>query len=123
MAKQYPSSLALIVSSKPYEQRVARANIDLALAAAALDFELRVYFSGRSIFQLAAERKVENALLPAGYRAWAALPGLAEVSIYVEQRWLDFCVANAVKLLLPVEALDSSGMKRSWRNCRHVMVL
>jgi sulfur relay (sulfurtransferase) DsrF/TusC family protein len=126
MVTQPHSSLALIVSSKPYEQRVARANIDLALAAAALDFELRVYFSGSSIFQLAAERQTRNAMLPAGYRAWAALPGLAglaEVLIYVEQRWLDICIARGVELSMPLEALNSSGMKRSWRNCRHVMVI
>jgi sulfur relay (sulfurtransferase) DsrF/TusC family protein len=123
MVTQPHSSLAIIVSSKPYEQRVARANIDLALAAAALDFELRVYFSGSSIFQLAAERQTENAMLPAGYRAWAALPDLAEVRIYVERRWLDICIARGVELSMPVEALNSSGMKRSWRNCQHVMVI
>ena len=123
MVTQPHSSLAFIVSSKPYEQRVARANIDLALAAAALDIEVRVYFSGSSIFQLAAERHTEIALLPAGYRAWTALPSLAEVRIYVEQRWLDICIAMGVELSTPVEALNSSGMKRSWRNCRHVMVI
>jgi sulfur relay (sulfurtransferase) DsrF/TusC family protein len=123
MAAQFHSSLALIVKSQPYEHRVARANIDLALAAAALDFEIQVYFAGSSILQIVAERNTGDAMLPPGYRAWAALPDLAETSFYAEQGWLDFCAGNGVKLLLPVEALSSSRMKQAWRNCRHVMVL
>jgi sulfur relay (sulfurtransferase) DsrF/TusC family protein len=123
MVAQSHCSLALIVNSQPYEHRVARANIDLALAAAAFDFEIQVYFTGSSILQLGAERNTGGAMLPPGYRAWAALPELAETSFYAEQGWLDFCVDNGVKLLMPVEALSSSRMKQAWRNCRHVMVL
>jgi len=123
MAANSHSSLALIVSSPPYQNRVARADIDIALAAAALDFELQVYFSGHSIFQLAADRKTTGAMLPAGYRAWASLPDLAEVKIYAEQRWMDFCTSNRLELVMPVEALSPARMKQAWRNCRHVLVL
>jgi len=117
------ASLALIVASPPYQHRVARADIDFALAAAALDFELLVFFSGSSIMQLAAERSTGNAMLPAGYRAWAALPDLAEVRVYADRQWLEFCAASGIDLVMPVEALSASRMKQAWRNCRHVMVL
>lgn len=116
-------SLGLIVSRRPYQQRVARADIDLALAAAALDFELRVYFLGRSLMQIAASRDPGEAMLPAGYRAWAALQDLAPTRFFAEPRWLEFCAENGLVLLSPPEALDADGMKSHWRDCRHVMVV
>lgn len=123
MARQSASSLALIVRSQPYGQRVARANIDLALSAAALDFDLRLYFQGSSILQLASGQNTAGALLPAGYRAWAALPGLADTNVYADSTWLEFCVENEIDLVMPVEALSTVAMKKDWRNCSHVMVI
>ena len=123
MPAQAHSGLALIVNSPPYQKRVARADIDVALAAAALDFELHVYFSGRSVIQLATRRNATGALLPAGYRAWASLPDLTEARVYAEQRWVDFCEESGLELIMPVEALSLSRMKQDWRKCRHVMVL
>jgi sulfur relay (sulfurtransferase) DsrF/TusC family protein len=117
------SSLALIVQSAPYRDRVARSDVDIALAAAALDFDIRIYFQGYSVMQLAARRNASKALLPKGYRAWAALPDLAGARIFAEQKWLDLCLAAGLELVLPVESLGAAEMKRSWRTCDHVLVL
>jgi len=117
------ASLALIVQAAPYRRRVARSDVDIALAAAALDFNIRVYFQGWSVMQLAARRNAAKALLPDGYRAWAALPDLADARIFAERKWLDFCHAAELGLILPVEALGGAEMKRSWRDCDHVLVL
>lgn len=117
------SSLALLVHSSPFENRVARADLDLALAAAALDFEIQVYFFGDSILQLATERNSTDALLPAGYRAWSALPDLAETMVYAEKEWLDSCTARGIKLVMDVKGLDPCGMAGNWRQARHVLVL
>jgi len=123
MSENPNSTLALIVQSMPYENRVARANIDLALAAAAMDFELHVYFSGAAIMQLALERDVTGAMLSAGYRAWAALPELAATFIYGERSWLDYCQQKDIELVMPVRGLSPSGMKSAWRRHAHAMVL
>jgi len=123
MSGQRGSSLALFVTGRPYHNRVARADIDIALAAAALDFNLQIYFSGAAIMQLAAERNSADAQLPGGYRAWAALPDLAEAAIYVEQEWLEFCSARGIELVLPVGALSPAAMQRAWRGCDHALVL
>jgi len=117
------ASLALIVQGAPYRRRVARSDLDMALAAAALDFNIRVYFPGHSVMQLAARRDVLKALLPKGYRAWATLPELAGARIFADRKWLDFCLAAELELILPVEALGEAEMKRSWRGCDHVLVL
>ena len=117
------SSLALLVHASPFENRVARADLDLALAAAALDFEIQVYFFGDSILQLASERNSTDALLPGGYRAWSALPDLAETVVYAEKGWLDSCTARGIKLVMDVKGLDHCGMAKNWRRASHVLVL
>lgn len=117
------SSLALLVHASPFENRVARADLDLALAAAALDFEIQVYFFGDSILQLATERNSVDALLPGGYRAWSALPDLAETVVYAEKEWLDSCTARGISLVMGVEGLDPCGMAKNWRRSQHVLVL
>ena len=115
--------LALLVRGRPYRQRAARADLDLALAAAALDFDLDLYFLGVAVLQVAAGRDGAAALLPAGYRAWAALPELTGVRAYAERAWLERCARDSIDLLLPVQALDAAGMKARWRECRHVLLL
>lgn len=117
------SSLALLVHTSPFEKRVARADLDLALAAAALDFEIQVYFFGDSIMQLATDRNSIDALLPGGYRAWSALPDLADTVVYAEKKWLDSCAARGIKLVMDVKGLDPCGMAKNWRQARHVLVL
>jgi sulfur relay (sulfurtransferase) DsrF/TusC family protein len=123
MSSGSSSSLALIIQRAPYRDRVARADIDIALAAAALDFQIRIYFLGLSVLQV-AERDIDpEAMLPKGYRAWTSLPDLADTRVFAERRWLDFCQAGGIELLMPVEALEETEMRRSWRSCKHVLAL
>jgi sulfur relay (sulfurtransferase) DsrF/TusC family protein len=117
------ASLALIVRGHPWRHRAARADLDLALAAAAMDFGLEVYFLGGALMQLAADRDSEAAMLPPGYRAWAALPDLAEVRYYAESEWLKRCEHAAIELILPVQALSADKMQAGWRRCRHALVV
>jgi hypothetical protein len=72
---------------------------------------------------VAAGRDGAAALLPAGYRAWAALPELTALRAYAERAWLERCARDSIDLLLPVQALDAAGMKARWRECRHVLLL
>jgi sulfur relay (sulfurtransferase) DsrF/TusC family protein len=123
MSRKPQSSIALIVRGRPYDHRAARADLDLALAAMALDFELEVYFQGGSIMQLASERNPAAAGLPGGYRAWSALEDLGDVRIYAEQAWLDRCEGSGIHLVTQVAALSAADMRQSWRRCKHVMVV
>ena len=115
--------LALIVRGLPYGRRAPRADLDLALAAAALDFELEVYFIGASLLQLAAERDGSAARLPPGYRAWAALPDLSEVRMFGELEWVQRCEQGGIALEAPVEGLDPDRMRSRWRACRQAWVV
>jgi sulfur relay (sulfurtransferase) DsrF/TusC family protein len=115
--------LALLIRGRPYRQRAARADLDFALAAATLDFDLDLYFIGVALLQLAARRDGTAALLPAGYRAWAALPELTRLRAYAERAWLERCARDSIDLLLPVQALDAVEMRARWRQCRHALLL
>lgn len=116
-------SLALIIQNAPYRNRVARADIDFALAAATLDFDIRVYLPGLASMQLVTRRNAAEASLPAGYRAWAALRDLAKTRLFIEQRWFDLCQVRGLELLAQVEPMSAVTMRRSWRTCDHVLVL
>jgi sulfur relay (sulfurtransferase) DsrF/TusC family protein len=122
MGSRADRRLALIVRGAPYGRRAPRADLDLALAAAALDFELEIYFIGESLLQLAAERDGAAAYLPPGYRAWAALPDLCEVRMFAESEWVQRCERSGITLAVPVEGLDPDRMRSSWRTCRQALV-
>lgn len=115
--------LALLVRGRPYGHRAARTDLDMALAAAALDFDLDVFFLEGALLQLAAGHDGPVALLPAGYRAWAALPGLTGLRVYAEPAWIERCQRDSIDLLLPVEPLSAAEMTEGWRRCRHALLL
>jgi len=123
MAHAGKQSLALIVRDPPFAQRAARADLDVALAAAALDFRLEIFFLGKAVMQLAHERDCHAAMLPVGYRAWAALPELAEVRMYAEPAWLERCERRMIPLLLRLEPLSTAEMSVRWRRCQQVMMI
>lgn len=123
MAQPGKASLALIVRDPPFAQRAARADLDVALAASAIDFRLEIFFLGEAVMQLALERDGQAAMLPAGYRAWAALPELAEARMYAETAWLECCERRMIPLLVPVEPLSTAAMSARWRRCQHVMMI
>lgn len=116
-------SFGLLVTSGPYRSRESRAEIDLALAALTLDYRLEIYFSGDAVLQLAEPRDSAEAQLPAGYRAWSALPDLGDVQLFAESGWLSRCERRGIRLCLPVEGLGHTRMKRHWRECDRVLVL
>lgn len=115
--------LALLVRTGPYRSREPRAEADLALAALTLDFDVEIFFTGDSIMQLAEDKAGAGANLPAGYKAWSALPDLGSVQVFAQSEWLDRCQRLGIGLILPVEGLGLAGMKQRWRRCDHVMVL
>jgi sulfur relay (sulfurtransferase) DsrF/TusC family protein len=114
--------LSLLVRNHAYRRRAARADLDTALAAAALDLDVEVYFLGRSVLQLAVDRDPAPALLPVGYRGWTALPEMADARIFADREWLQRCARDGIELALPVEALGAAEMARRWRDSDRVLL-
>ena len=113
----------MLVRDRPFRRRAARADLDTALAAAALDFDLELYFLGAAVLQLAEGREPSAALLPPGHRGWSALPELAEVRAYAHADWLQRCAEEGIALVLPVKELDPAAMAERWRVCDRALLL
>ena len=123
MPRRDPTRLGLVVRAAPYARRAPRADLDLALAGAALDFELEVFFLGPALLQLAADREVVAAQLPSGLRGWSALPALAEASLFAERDWLKRCERSGIELTAPVTAMAADEMRRGWGRCSQGLVV
>lgn len=115
--------LALLVRTGAYSSRESRAEADVALAALSLDFDVEIYFTGDAILQLAEDKAAAGAGLPAGYKAWSALPDLGSVQVFAESSWVGRCQRLGIGLILPVAGLGMASMKQRWRRCDHVVVL
>jgi sulfur relay (sulfurtransferase) DsrF/TusC family protein len=126
MSAQAPFRLGLVVRSSSYVQRSARSQLDVALLAATLDYDLRLYFVGAAVLQLVPRGDINPALLAAGYRAWASLPGLfeqAELQAFAEPTWLEQLQANNLQACLPLRASTAQQMRDDWAACDRMLVL
>ncbi|MEJ8568436.1 hypothetical protein [Elongatibacter sediminis] len=117
------NSVAMIVRTRPYRQRSARTQLDVALLAAAVECPLRLYFLGAAALQLASAREVGAAQLPAGYRAWASLPELTALHAFVEPDWIDWLQRHGDGPVIDVNPMQTEHMRSDWRACRRVLVL
>jgi sulfur relay (sulfurtransferase) DsrF/TusC family protein len=115
--------LALIVRTRPHRHRETRAELDFALAAAAMDCKVEVYFMSGALLQLASVMDSAKALLPGGYPAWAAVPDLSETRFYADESSLQRFRDDGLKWIHPVEALDADTMRQRWRRCDRVVVI
>lgn len=126
MSPHAPFRLGLIVRSTSYLQRSARTQLDVALLAATLDCDLRLYFIGAAVLQLIPKGDTRPALLPAGHRAWASLPELfdkATLQTFVEPAWLEQLQANNVHSCLHLQASSPQEMRQDWTACDRLLVL
>lgn len=112
-----------MVRSGPYQQRSARSQLDVALVAAALEQHVRLYFLGAAVLQLQSERELSVAHLPAGYRAWASLPGLTDVAAFAEPIWIERLAAHQIKTVLWPEPMTRQQMRADWQDCQRMLVL
>ncbi len=126
MSRQKPFTLGLLIRSTPYAQRSPRTQLDVALLAATLDFELRLFFNGASVMQLVPRRSAAAAQLPPAYRAWGSLPDLleaADLKAYAEPAWLERLQLRQLHPCLPLRASTFAEMRHEWEACDRVMVL
>lgn len=115
--------LGLVVRAAPFTSRSARDDLDVALAAATLEIPLEVFFLGYGVWQTAAERSVQAALLPGGLAGWAALADLTEARYFAEAGLCWRMREAGVDTTVQVEPLDGVEMAERWRSCSRVLVM
>jgi len=100
-------SLLLLVRHSPYGSSLARASIDVALAAAAFDQAVSLLFVGDGVLQLLPEQQTEQQ----GVRNQGKL--LASLPLYdIEQVYVDAEAAQRYQLDLNTAPLNTQALDR-----------
>lgn len=115
--------LGLLIRSGPWCGRSSRDQLDIALAAAALGFELELFFMGAGVLQLLADRDGRQAGLPPGHKAWASLTDLAPTRAWVEQGRFEQIQAAGVGWLMTVQAAEAGAMLVRQAQCDRLLVI
>ena len=116
-------AIGLVVRQRPYAQRSPRAQLDVALASAALDQSLEVYFLGEAIEQLSGSKRPERAGLPRGLKGWAALPDLVELRCFADGEAKLLRDHGDLELSLAVEFLSDEALSGRLSKCRHLIAV
>ena len=112
-----------MVRHAPYAQRSARAQLDVALAAATLELPLEVYFLGDGVWQIASGRDSDTALLPRGLKGWGALAELTDVRYFATSEVVAQLRELGVDTVVEPEALNPDAMRQRWQDCDKVLTL
>lgn len=123
MSARDGNGIGLLIRSGPFTGRSARDQLDLALTAATLDFELNLFFTGAGIQQLLPDHDPHGAGLPRGSKGWASLPALTRVRAWVSAESLQGLGATPAELLLDVQPLTRAEMALLLAACRRVLVV
>ena len=121
MSATNDKSLLLLIRHSPYGSSLARASIDVALAAAAFDQAISLLFVGDGVLQLLPEQQTERQ----GVRNLGKL--LASLPLYdIEQVYVDAEAARRYQLdlntaPLKAQALDREAMSRLLLTHDHLM--
>ena len=97
--------------------------MDIALAAATLDYELELFFIGRGALQLLGTHDPTAAHLPRGSRGWKSLPGLTGVKAWIEPGVAATLDQPGQSLLLPAQELAPSLMAERLAACSRAWVV
>ena len=115
--------IGLVIRSGPFQGRSARDQLDVALAAASLGFELELFFTEEGILQLVADRDAQAGGLPGGHKGWKALPGLTSVTAWAAERVLSSHVDASTNFMLEVKPASQSQMAGRLADCEHCLVV
>ena len=121
MAETQNKRLLLLIRHSPYGSSLARASIDVALAAAAFDQAVSLLFIGDGVLQLLPEQETQAQ----GVRNLGKL--LASLPLYdIEQVFVDAEAAERYKLDLattpvPTQALDDKAVAQLLLSHDHLL--
>ena len=115
--------LGLLVRQPPWGGRSGRDQLDLAMAAAALEIELELFFIGDGVLQLLDQRQPLAAQLPSTHLGWRALSELTRVQAYAQSGFLSAPLEDEARLLPGLQFLDTGAMHALQGRCDRVLVL
>jgi tRNA 2-thiouridine synthesizing protein C len=105
-------SLLLLIRHSPYGSSLARASIDVALAAAAFDQAVSLLFVGDGVLQLLPEHQTEQQGVRNLGKLLASLPLYDIEQVYVDAQGAARHQLDLNTTVVTAKALDSEAMSR-----------
>lgn len=114
-------SLLVIARHGPYSSGLARASLDLVLAAAAFEQDVNFLFLGDGVQQLRADQDGQLLGTKTLARQLAALPMYDVETVYADAQAAERLGVNTDTAPLPVAALDTQAMSALIGAADHVL--
>lgn len=114
--------LGLVINRAPDTDRGLREHLDMALAAAALEWPLCLVFIGDGLRQLLAQAEPAQAALPSGLKAWLSLEELTTVRWMALTDELAALDEAGVQWLRRPDAVDREVLRDGLTQCDRVWV-
>ena len=121
--KEFEKVVGLVIRSAPGTGPSSRDQLDVALSAASLGYELELFFTSQGIQQLVAGADDLPGGFPIGHKGWKALSGLTDVLAWADPSTLAFLGESGNHLLLSVEPLNPCDFARRLDRCDHALVI
>jgi len=116
-------SLLIVVRRSPYGSSLARASLDVALAAAAFEQPISLLFMGDGVLQLMAEQESQAIGVKNIGRLLASLPLYDIESVYVDGEAATRYGIDLANAPVATQALDGPGIHRLMAGCDHLLGL
>ncbi|MEJ2533872.1 MAG: sulfurtransferase complex subunit TusC [Halioglobus sp.] len=114
-------TLLVIVRQSPYGSSLARASLDTALAAAALDQPVSLLFLGDGVLQLLPDQHSEAIGVKNIGRLLGSLPLYDIESVYIDAGAAARYQLDTKDLVLPVKPVDPAAVRRLINDCDNVI--
>lgn len=113
--------VGLLIRSAPVDGPFSRQQLDIALSAASLGYELELFFVGSGAMQIAGAASSHDE--PGGHKGWKALPGLSRVSAWMSETSLEKLKKAGLEPMLDVKVAEPAQMAERLSRCRQAMVV
>jgi tRNA 2-thiouridine synthesizing protein C len=114
-------SLLIVIRRSPYGSSLARASLDVALAAAAFEQPLNLLFMGDGVLQLMAEQDSQAIGVKNIGRLLASLPLYDIERVYVDGEAATRYGIDLGNAPVAAQALDGPGMRQLMVGCDHLL--
>lgn len=114
-------TLLVIVRQPPYGSSLARASLDTALAAAALELPVSLLFMGDGVLQLLPDQHSESIGVKNIGRLLGSLPLYDIESVYIDAGAAARFQIETSDLVLPAKPMDPAAMRGLINDCDHVI--
>lgn len=121
MVNSGKKSLLVIIRHAPYGSSLARASLDVALAAAAFEQTVALLFLGDGVLQLLPQQDSQSIGRKNMGRQLASLPLYDIENVYVDAAAATSYQLDLADAPVPTLPLDGAGMHQLMNSCDHLL--